>query len=109
MRRRLSNCGIEALRLWLPSLWSKVRRYAWARQSTSFKGVILHAGIAQGINWKTLVVVEAIPVKKELGTRRNMLVLFRCRYRVWRFRLNTVKHFDTLEEAMEFAGIGWRS
>lgn len=69
----------------------------------------MHAGIAQSINWKTLVVVEAIPVKKELGTRRNMLVLFRCRHRVWRFRLNTVKHFDTLEEAMEFAGIGWRS
>lgn len=90
-------------------MWSDALRYLWFRQSTSFKGVILHAGIAQGINWKTLVVVERVPIKKELGTLRNFLVLFRGRYRVWRFRLNGVRHFDTIEEAMEYAGINWRS
>lgn len=107
--RHLSNCWFEAIRLWLAALWSRARRYLWFRTSTSFKGLILHAGIAQGLNWKTLVIVEFVPMKREFGTLRNLLILFRGRYRIWRFRLQGVKHCDTLKEAMKIAGITWRS
>lgn len=97
------NCWIVALHLWLTSLFSKARRYFFFRQSYSFEGVILHAGVAQGVNWKTLTVVELVPNKSEFGTLQNFLLLFRGRYRVWELRAVKARRFDSLDDALAFA------
>lgn len=89
--------------LWLASFGRKSRRYAWIRWSYAFRGFIPHFGVAEGVRWKTLSVVEYIPPKADCGTWRNLVILFRGRYRVWRFRIEAVKRFDTRQEALAFA------
>jgi hypothetical protein len=97
MNRKPLNCLIVALWIWL-SAWCKP--YFWTRRSTSFHGLILHFGIAEKTQWKTLRVIEYIPYKSRLWTRDNMLLLFRGRYRVWEFRAKHVSSGRTLAEAL---------
>lgn len=100
---RMLNCWIVALWLWLSSLRGTTRRYLWTRKSYSFKGRVLHSGVAQGIGWKSLSIVEYIPPKHDLWSRRNVLILFSGKYRVWRLRVEEVRRFDSKEEALAFA------
>jgi len=104
--RKLLNCWIVALWLWLTSLFNGTHRYFWTRESYSFKGRVLHAGVAQGVAWKTLSIVELVPNKHDFPSFDNFLFLFRGRYRVWRFRVEEVKRFDTEAEALEFSQFG---
>lgn len=106
MARRLLNCWIVALWLWVPSLFSSARRYLWSRKSYSFHGRILHAGVAQLAGWRLLSVIEFVPPKGKRWTRENVVVLFRGQFRVWRLRLEEVQRFDTREEAIAFAKWG---
>lgn len=103
MSRKLLNCWIVAAYLWISALKGKGRRYIWFRPSTSFHGVILHAGVAQGVRGRSLVVVEFIPIKAEFGTWKNFLILFRGQFRVWKFSTKKVCRFDTIEDALKFA------
>lgn len=103
MSRPLLNCWLVALHLWIISLFSKARRYLFFRQSYSFSGMILHAGVAQGVDWKTLTIVEFVPTKPEFGTLRNFMLLFRGRYRVWELRAVKSRRFDSLDDALAFA------
>jgi len=104
--RKLLNCWIVALWLWLPSLGGGARRYLFARTSYAFKGRVLHAGVGQGVGWRSLSIVELVPNKHEFPSLDNFLVLFRGRYRVWRLRIEEVRRFDTQAEALEFAKFG---
>jgi len=103
MSRRMLNCWIVALWLWVPTLFTPDRRYIWSRKSYSFKGRVPHAGVAQAIGWKSLAVIEYIPPKHDLWTRRNILILFAGKYRVWRLRVEEVRRFDSRAEALAFA------
>jgi len=99
------NCLIVAFWLWLASLGGRRRRYLWFRRSYPFRGALPHSGIGEGIAWRTFTVVEYIPNKSQLGTRNNLVVLFRGRYRVWRFRVESVRRFDHRADALTFAGL----
>ena len=102
-RRALLNCWLVAMWLWLASLGHRRRRYIFTRLSYAFRGKVPHFGAAEAPRWKLLTVVEFIPIKAEFGTRRNWLVLFRGRYRVWRLRVDAVRRFDSRAEALAFA------
>lgn len=97
------NCLIVALWLWLAGLGGKRRRYGWFRPSYCFRGLVPHSGIAEGVAWRQMTVVEYIPVKAELGTLRNLLVLFHGRYRVWHFRVHSVRRFKDRAAALRYA------
>ena len=102
-RRALLNCWIVAMWLWLAAWGGKGRRYIWTRWSYSFRGLIPHFGVGEGVRWKSLAVIEFVPKKRDLGTWRNFLILFRGQYRVWRLHVVEVRRFDTREEALAYA------
>lgn len=94
--RPMLNCLIVALWLWLRS-WGKA--YIWTRRSLHFKGTVPHAGTAHRMRGKRgIAVVEYVPPKNDLWTRRNMLVVFDGTYRVWEMRPVSVKRFKTMRE-----------
>lgn len=97
------NCLIVAAWLWLASLGGRRRRYAFARRSYKFKGAIPHAGVAEGVAWKTVSVIEYVPNSSEFPSWRNFMLLFIGRYRVWQLRVIAVKRFRTKAEALQFA------
>lgn len=90
------NCWIVAMWLWV---LGHCKHYAWIRRSYSFKGYLPHFGIAEHGGWKYLRVVEYIPPKKK-WTRKNFLVAFEGSYRVWHFRLVSVRRHASKELAM---------
>lgn len=89
------NCLIVALWLWFRS---RGRAYLWVRRSLHFAGLVPHAGTAHVAKDGTLMVVEYVPPKNDLWTRKNMLVLFDGTYRVWEMRPVSVRRFKTMEE-----------
>lgn len=84
--------------IWAASMF---RQYAWVRRSHAFRGTIPHFGAARHGRWKSLKVIEYIPPKKKLWTRKNMLLLFDGSYRVWHFRIYRVRRHKTHRAAME--------
>lgn len=91
------NCWVVAMWIWLVS---HMRAYVWTRRSLSFRGLVPHFGTAHHGGFRRGVVIEYVPPKRELGSMRNMLVLFDGSYRVWEFRAVRVRRFRTLAEAM---------
>lgn len=89
--------------LWLASWGGKRRRYIFLRWSYAFRGFVPHFGAGEGVRWKSLAIIEFVPPKRDFGTVRNFLILFRGQYRVWHFRALEVRRFDSHEEAMAFA------
>lgn len=89
------NCLIVALWLWFRS---RGRAYLWVRRSLHFAGLVPHAGTAHVIGRRGLAVVEYVPPKNDLWTRKNMLVLFDGTYRVWEMRPVAVHRFKTMAE-----------
>jgi hypothetical protein len=94
---RLANCWLVAMWLWLATA---CKSYAWIRRSHAFRGRIPHFGFADVVSWKHLRVIEYIPPKKHLWTRRNLLLLFEGEYRVWHFKVVAVRRWNTHAEAM---------
>lgn len=99
------NCLIVAAWLWIAALFGRRRRYLWFRRSYAFRGAILHSGIGEASRWRVLTVIEYIPIKSQLGTRNNLLLLFRGRYRVWHLRVESVRRFESGAAAMLFSGL----
>lgn len=97
-RRVLLNCWLVAMWIWLAG---HCRQYIWTRRSHSFKGKILHFGAANAAFWKTVKVIEYIPPKRHLWTRRNKLLLFEGTYRVWHLRVHTVRRHRSRQSALE--------
>ena len=95
--RRLTNCWLVAMWIWGMS-WFK--SYAFIRRSLSLKGLVPHFGNAHHAGWKYLRVVEYVPPKRDLWTRRNVLLLFEGHYRVWHLRVKRVRRWETREAAM---------
>lgn len=98
MRVRL-NCLIVALWLWG---MSRGRAYLWTRRSLHFKGLLPHAGTTHVLGRRALAVVEYVPPKNDLWTRRNIGVLFEGTYRVWELRPVSVRRFKTMDEVMRW-------
>lgn len=90
------NCLIVAAWVWTRS---RCRAVLWTRRSTSFRGLIPHFGTAHRTGWREIVTLEYVPVKCELGSWRNLLVFFRGRYKVTRYRVEEIERFETLPEA----------
>ena len=59
-----------------------------------------HFGIAERAGWRTLRIIEYVPPKRALWTRRNCLVLFEGHYRVWHVRVAAVRRWATREQAL---------
>jgi len=95
--RRLLNCWVVAMYLWLAGC---ARQYAWVRRSHAFRGTILHFGYAGTTGWRRLTVIEFIPPKGKLWSRDNVVLFFRGRYRVWHFYLTAVSSHNSLAQAM---------
>jgi len=94
---RLANCWIVAMWIWLAG---HCRNYAWIRRSHSFHGLIPHFGTAERAGWRYLRIIEYIPPKRDLWSRRNLLVLFDGHYRVWHVRVTSVRRWATREQAL---------
>ena len=69
-------------------------------RSHAFHGLIPHFGIAERASWRTLRIIEYVPPKRALWTRRNCLVLFEGHYRVWHVRVAAVRRWATREQAL---------
>lgn len=93
---RLANCWLVAMWIWLAG---HCRQYAWIRRSHSFGGLIPHFGIAERLGWRYLRVIEYVPPKADLGTRRNLLLLFSGHYRVWHLRVLAVRRWPSRDLA----------
>lgn len=93
------NCVVVALWVWAIS---RFRAALWTRRSTSFLGLVPHMGTAHRVGFRDFVTLEYTPVKSELGTWRNLLIFFRGRYRVNRWRCIEGKQFHTLAEAQQW-------
>ena len=96
-RRVLLNCWVVAMWIWLAG---HCRQYAWVRRSHSFRGMIPHFGIAERSRWRGLRVIEYVPPKSALWSRRNKLLFFDGSYRVWHFRLVSVRRHRSRDKAM---------
>lgn len=94
---RLANCWLVAMWFWFVG---HCRQYAWVRRSHAFHGLIPHFGIAERAGWRTLRIIEYVPPKRALWTRRNCLVLFEGHYRVWHVRVAAVRRWATREQAL---------
>jgi len=96
-RQAMLNCLIVAMWIWLGG---RCRGYIFARRSLHFLGKVLHFGTADAGRWKMIKVIEYIPPKKDLWTRRNILLVFEGTYRVWYLRPVSVRRFLTKEQAV---------
>ena len=103
---RLSNCLIAAIWIWISS---RGRIWIGLTRSHSFRGVIPHFGVGQPLSWRFARAIELVPPKRELWTRRNKLILFDGKYRVWHFRVVAVRRFETKAEALAdlYSGSGY--
>lgn len=97
MTRVMLNCWLVAMWLWL---LGHCRQYAWIRRSHAFRGLIPHFGFAEQCGWRYLRVIEYIPPKRVLWSRRNLLFAFDGCYRVWHFRLQAVRKHPTKAMAL---------
>lgn len=93
------NCLVTAVLDWLRT---RLRSYFWVRRSFSFKGLVVHTGTARKRSFRSVAVLEYIPIKSTLWTRRNMLFWFDGAYRVWVLKPVEVRRFTTYEEAQEY-------
>lgn len=89
------NCWIVALWMWGSS---RFRTALWIKRSQSFRGLVGHTGTIEQIKGRAFAVIQYIPRKQLLGTRRNLLVVFDGRYRVTVVRAQYTRTFDTLDE-----------
>ncbi len=94
---RLANCWLVAMWIWFAS---RMRHYAWITRSHSFRGVIPHFGTANVAGWRMFKVIEFVPPKRDLWTRRNWLLVFDGHYRVWHLRVVSVRRWETKEQAL---------
>lgn len=91
--RPLLNCWIVAIWLWAAS---RGRALIWMRRSLHFRGVIPHAGTCHHAGRRRMRMVEYIPCKAALWSRRNFVFLFDGTYRVWEFRAVRVRRFSSM-------------
>lgn len=91
------NCWLVAMWIWVAS---RMRALVWTRRSLHFGGLVPHFGTAHRSGWRRGFVVEYIPPKGALWSRRNVLVLFDGRYRVWELRAVRCRSVRTLREAL---------
>lgn len=95
--RLLTNCWLVAMWIWIAG-WC--RGYAYVRRSYSFRGLLPHFGTAASVGWRYLRAIEYVPPKRQLWTDKNILFLFSGHYRVWHFRVMSVRRWATREQAM---------
>lgn len=93
--RPLLNCWIVSIWLWVAS---RGRSLLWMRRSLHFLGLIPHSGTAHHGGWRRMYLTEYIPCKAALWSRRNFVLLFEGRYRVWEFRAVRCRSFRTMAE-----------
>lgn len=99
--RRLTNCVIVAVTIWIKA-W-RLKPYIYGRRSFSFGGTIPHTGAAYKVGFRRIAVIEACPPKSDLWTSRNVALLFDPTYRVWIMRPESVARYETLGAAMDAA------
>lgn len=99
--RRLTNCLIVALSIWLKS---GARHWIAVRRSVSFAGMVPHFSHVRE-RGRELVMVDYIPRKRKprIISRGDSLLLFDGLYRVRRYRLESVGTGDTLRDAVRSA------
>lgn len=96
VRLRL-NCWVVAMWLWLSGLG---RQYIWIRRSHAFGGLIPHFGYAGRAGWRQIKVIEYIPPPKRRWSRDDFVLGFTGSYRVWHFRLLSVRRHTSMAQAL---------
>lgn len=94
---RLSNCLVVSLLLWGIS---RFRATLWLRRSLTYRGMIPHFGTAHRVGFKTVLAIEGIPSKRDKGTMRDLLLVFRVGFRVWELRVVRVYRVRSLDDAI---------
>ena len=93
--RRLSNCWLVAMSLWLAS---RGREYSIVRRSRHFSGLLPHFLYGSRAGWRYIKVIEYIPPKNQRW-RHDFVLCFPGSYRVWHFRVESVRRWATKEQA----------
>lgn len=94
--RRMSNCWLVAMSLWLAS---RGREYSIVRRSRHFSGLLPHFLYGSRAGWRYIKVIEYIPPKNQRW-RHDFVLCFPGSYRVWHFRVESVRRWATKEQAL---------
>ena len=83
------------------SLWlaSRGREYSIVRRSRHFSGLLPHFLYGSRAGWRYIKVIEYIPPKNQLW-RHDFVLCFPGSYRVWHFRVESVRRWATKEQAL---------
>jgi hypothetical protein len=92
--KKLSNCWIEAMRLWL-RFWA---RYPIAVRRSHKLPLLPHFSVALPSRWRHFQLVEYEPPRNKRWTPSDCVAVFRGRYRVTEFRVVRVRWFDTMKD-----------
>ena len=97
--RRLSNCWLVAMSLWLAS---RGREYSIVRRSRHFSGLLPHFLYGGRAGWRYFKVIEFVPIKDlETGKRSRLLFWFPGKFRVIHCRVESVRCWATKEQARD--------